>query len=325
MRIGVAALGLLTILTAAPAPAGAQAPTGFPVRPVKFLVPFPGGGINDVLARIAADKLTAKWGQPIVIENKTGAGGNIGADAAAQAEPDGYTLFVTAPGPLAINQSLYRALSYKPEDFVPITVLAAVTNLITVRPDIGVNSVAELIALARKNPGKVTYGSQGNGSTPHLNGSMFMTMTGVSLIHVPYRGENLVINDMLGGHVDVFFGNTAPVLPHYRDGKLKVLAVADVRRAATMPDVPTAAEAGLPGFVSTSWFAVAGPPRMTPALAGQISADFAEVLKMPDVQAKYRAVGAEPGGATTAETAAFIKAETARWREVIVKNDIRVD
>jgi tripartite-type tricarboxylate transporter receptor subunit TctC len=154
---------------------------------------------------------------------------------------------------------------------------------------------------------------------------MFMTMTGVSLIHVPYRGENLVINDMLGGHVDVFFGNTAPVLPHYRDGKLKVLAVTDAKRTAIMPDVPTAAEAGLPGFVSTSWFAVAGPPKMAPALAREIAADFAAVLRLPDVQAKYRSVGAEPGGSDPAETAAFIKAETTRWREVILKNDIRVD
>jgi tripartite-type tricarboxylate transporter receptor subunit TctC len=325
MRLHVTAFGILAILIAGALPGHGQAPSGFPAKPVKFLIPFPGGGINDVLARIAADKLTVKWGQPIVVENKTGAGGNIGADYAAQAEPDGYTLFVTAPGPLAINQSLYRQLSYKPEDFVPITVLGSVTNLIIVRPDIGVNSVAELIAFARRTPGKVTYGSQGNGSTPHLTGNMFMTMTGVSLIHVPYRGENLVINDMLGGHVDVFFGNIAPVLPHYRDGKLRVLAVADVGRAAALPDVPTAAQAGLPGFISTSWFAVAGPPKLPPALATQIAADFADVLKMPDVQAKYRSVGTEPGGTTPAETATFIKAETARWREVIVKNDIRVE
>jgi tripartite-type tricarboxylate transporter receptor subunit TctC len=323
MRLGVTAFCVLAILMASPA--GAQVPAGFPARPVKFLVPFPGGGVNDVLARIAADKLTVKWGQPIVVENKTGAGGNIGADSVAQAEPDGYTLFITAPGPLAINQSLYRQLSYKPEDFVPITVLAAVTNLITARPDIGVNSVAELIAFAKKSPGKVTYGSQGNGSTPHLTGAMFMTMTGASLIHVPYRGENLVINDMLGGHVDAFFGNIAPVLPHYRDGKLKVLAVADVKRAAPIPDIPTAAEAGLPGFISTSWFAVAGPPKMPAPLADEIAADFAGVLKMPDVQAKYRSVGAEPGGSGPAETAGFIKAETARWREVIVKNNIRIE
>jgi tripartite-type tricarboxylate transporter receptor subunit TctC len=325
MSCGVRALGILVILAATALPARGQVPSGFPAKPVRFVVPFPGGGINDVLARIAADKLTARWGQPIVVENKTGAGGNIGADFAAQAEGDGHTLFITPPGPLAINQSLYRQLSYRPNDFVPITVLAAVTNLIIVRPDIGVNSVAELIALARQTPDKITYGSQGNGSTPHLTGAMFMTLTGVRLVHIPYRGENLVINDMLGGHVDVFFGNIAPVLPHYRDGKLKVLAVADVRRAAAIPDVPTAAEAGLPRFVSTSWFAVAGPPKMPPALAQRIAADFADVLKLPDVQTKFRSLGAEPVGATPAETAAFVASETARWREVIVKNNIRIE
>ena len=322
---GARALSMLAILTAAALPARGQVPSGFPAKPVRFVVPFPGGGLNDVLARIVADKLTARWGQPIVVENKTGAGGNIGADFAAQAEGDGHTLFITPPGPLAINQSLYRQLSYRPDDFVPITILAATTNLIIVRPDLGVNSVAELIALAKQNPGRITYGSQGNGSTPHLTGSMFMTLTGIRMVHVPYRGENLVVNDMLGGHVDVFFGNIAPALPHYRDGKLKVLAVADVKRAVSIPDVPTAAEAGLPGFVSTAWFAVAGPPKMTPALAQRLAVDFADVLSMPDVQAKYRSVGAEPGGTPPAETAAFIKTETARWREVISKNNIRIE
>jgi len=325
MSFGVRALGILVILAATALPARGQVPSGFPAKPVRFVVPFPGGGINDVLARIAADKLTAQWGQPIVVENKTGAGGNIGADFAAQAEGDGHTLFITPPGPLAINQSLYRQLSYRPDDFVPITVLAAVTNLIIVRPDIGVNTVAELIALAKQIPDKITYGSQGNGSTPHLTGSMFMTLTGVRMVHVPYRGENLVINDMLGGHVEVFFGNIAPVLPHYRDGKLKVLAVADVKRAAAIPDVPTAAEAGLPGFVSTSWFAVAGPPKMPLALAQRIAADFAEVLNLPDVQTKFRSLGAEPVGMTPADTAAFVASETARWCDVIAKNNIRIE
>lgn len=325
MSFCVRALGILAIVAATALPARGQVPSGFPAKSVRFIIPFPGGGVNDVLARIAADKLAVKWGHPVVVENKTGAGGNIGADAAAQAEPDGHTLFIAPPGPLAINQSLYRQLSYRPEDFVPITVLAAVTNLIIVRPEIGVNSVAELIALAKQSPDKITYGSQGNGSTPHLTGSMFMTMTGVRMVHVPYRGENLVINDMLGGHVDVFFGNIAPALPQYRDGRLKVLAVADVKRAAAMPDVPTAAEAGLPGFVSTSWFAVAGPPKMPPALAQRLAADFADVLSLPDVQTKYRSVGAEPGGTSPAETAAFIASEAARWRVVITKNNIRIE
>jgi tripartite-type tricarboxylate transporter receptor subunit TctC len=322
----LAALPLAALLLAAAAPATpASAQSALPARTVRFIVPFPGGGINDVLARIAADKLQAKWGQTIVVENKTGAGGNIGADYAAQAEPDGSTLFVSPPGPLAINGSLYRQLTYRPEDFVPVTVLATITNLIVVRPDLGVDTVAELVALGRDNPGKLSFGSQGNGSTPHLSGSMFMTMTGMKLVHVPYRGENLVINDMLGGHVDIFFGTIAPVLPFYRDGKLKILAVADVQRAPQLAAVPTAAEAGLPDFISTSWFAVAGPPRMAPALAARIAADFAQVLKLPDVQAKFRVLGAEPGGTGPAETASFIKLETARWRDVIVRNNIRIE
>jgi len=325
-RVGMSFISaILFAAMALVAPAAAQAPSAFPTRTVKFIIPFPGGGSNDVLARIAGDKLQAKWGQAIVVENKTGAGGNIAADYVAQADGDGYTLFVTPPGPLAINRSLYRHLTYRPEDFVPITLLAKITNLIIVRPELGVGTVADLIALGRNNPGKLSFGSQGNGSTPHLTGNMFMNLTGVTFIHVPYRGENLVINDMLGGHVDVFFGTIAPVLPFHRDGKLKVLAVSDVKRAPQLPGVPTAAEAGLPGFISTSWFAVAGPPRMAPELAQRIAADFAEVLRLPDVQAKFEAIGAEPGGISPAETAAFVQQEAARWRDVIVRNNIKVE
>jgi tripartite-type tricarboxylate transporter receptor subunit TctC len=306
-------------------PSLAQAPPGFPAKPVRFIVPFPGGGINDVLARVAAEKLQVKWGQPIIVENKTGAGGSIGADYAYQAEPDGYTLFVSAPGPLAINHSLYKQLSYKPEEFVPLTVLASVPNLITVRAELGIDTVAALIKRARENPGKLTYGSQGVGSTPNLNANMFMNMTGTQFVHVPYRGETLVVNDMLGGHVDMFFGNISPVLPHYRDGRFKILAVTDTARAPAIPGVPTTAEAGLPGFLSTAWFAVVGPPKLPDALAQRIAADFIEVVKIPDVAARYRAVGTEPVGSTPAQTAAFIREEIARWREVIVKNHIQVE
>jgi tripartite-type tricarboxylate transporter receptor subunit TctC len=303
----------------------AQAPAQFPNRPVRFIVPFPGGGINDVLARVAAEKLSVKWGQPIIVENKTGAGGSIGADYAYQAEPDGYTLFVSAPGPLAINHSLYKNLSYRPEEFVPLTVLASVPNLITVRAQLGVDTVAALVKLAKANPGKITYGSQGVGSTPNLNANMFMNMTGTQFVHVPYRGETLVVNDILGGHVDMFFGNISPVLPHYRDGRFKILAVADTARASAIPDVPTTAEAGLPGFLSTAWFAAMGPPKLPDALAQRIAADFIEVVKMPDVATRYRAVGTEPVGGTPAETGKFIREEIARWREVIVRNNIQVE
>jgi tripartite-type tricarboxylate transporter receptor subunit TctC len=312
------------ILSAAALVAPASAQTNFPTKPVRFIVPFPGGGINDVLARVAAEKLQMKWGQPIVVENKTGAGGSIGADAAYQAEPDGYTLFVSAPGPLAINASLYK-VAYKPEEFVPLTVLGSVPNVITVRSELGVDTVAAFVARAKANPGKITYGSQGVGSTPNLNAVMFMNMTGTQFIHIPYRGETLVVNDMLGGHVDLFFGNISPVLPHYRDGKFKILAVADTARAPTIPDVPTTAEAGLPGFLTTAWFAAVGPPKLPDALAARIAADFIEVLKMPDVAARFRVIGTKPVGMPPAQTAAFIRDEIARWREVIVRNNIQVE
>jgi tripartite-type tricarboxylate transporter receptor subunit TctC len=306
-------------------PLFAHAQGAFPSHPVKFIVPFPAGGINDVLARIAADKLQAKWGQPIIIEQKTGAGGNIGADAAAKAEPDGHTLFVSAPGPLSINQNLYKKLSYQPLDFVPLTVLGGVPNVVIVKKDLPVNSLQELVAYVKANPGKVIYGSQGAGATPHLTANMFMNMTGTQMVHVPYRGETLVLNDMLVGQVDLFFGNVSAALALWRDGRIKVLAVLDKKRSAQMPDVPTSAEAGLPDLVSTGWFAAMGPPNMTSALRDRIAKDIIEVLKMPDVQAKYRALSVEPGGGTPAETAAFIKEEAGRWGEVIKKNNIVIE
>lgn len=320
-RIAAFCLALL-VATLAPGLAAAES---FPTKMIKFVVPFPGGGVNDTLARIVAEKLQEAWGQAIVIENKTGAGGNIGADLAAQAEPDGYTLLVAPPGPLSINQSLYKQLSYRPEEFVPITVLGSVPNLIVVRNDIGVNSVSELIAYAKRGPDKITYGSQGNGSTPHLNGVMFQTLAGVDLIHIPYRGENLVMNDMIGGHIDVFFGNISAVLPFYRDHKLKILAVTDTKRARDIPEVPTTAEAGLPGFLSTTWFAMAAPPKTPPALQREIAKAVTAALKSPDLQQKYRAVGVEPVGDSPDEMAAFVKDEAQRWGEVIRKNHITVE
>ena len=302
---------------------GAAFPQGvFPTKPVKFLVPYPAGGTNDVLARIVSDKLQAKWGHPIVIENRTGAGGNIAAAVAWQAEPDGYTLLASAAPPLAINQSLYKNLTFNAPDFVPITIFGTVPNLVIVRKDLPANSVGELIDLAKKNPGKLVYGSQGSGNTPHLTANMFMNMTGTSMIHVPYRGETLVFNDMLGGHVDVFFGNISGALALYRDGKLKVLAVTDKARAAAVPEVPTTAEVGLPDLLSIAWYGMVAPPKTRPELQDQIAEATIDVLKMPDVQQKFRALNVEPVGNTPAEMAAFVKEESHRWGEVIRKNHI---
>jgi tripartite-type tricarboxylate transporter receptor subunit TctC len=318
----VAALCLLAALVAAQFHNFAHAQGGFPTRPVKFLVPYPGGGSNDVLARIVGDKLQAKWGQPVIIENRTGAGGNIAAAYVAQADPDGYTLLVSASPPIAINQSLYKQLTFRPEDFVPITIFGSVPNLVIVRKDLPVNSVKELIEHLKNNPGRLVYGSQGSGNTPHLTANMFMTMTGTSMIHVPYRGETLVLNDMLGGRVDVFFGNISGALALYRDGKVKVLAVTDKARAAAIPEIPTTAEAGLPNLLSGAWYAMVGPPKLALQLQDKIAEATIEVLKMPDVQQRFRALNIEPSGIGPAATAAFIKDEMHRWGEVIRANNI---
>jgi tripartite-type tricarboxylate transporter receptor subunit TctC len=323
MRSIVAACvaGVLTVS----AISSASPQTPFPTRTVKFVVPFPGGGINDVLARIIGDKLQAKWGQPVVIENKTGAGGNIGADLAYQSEPDGYTLLLSPPGPLAINQTLYKNLSYKPQEFVPITVVGSVPNVVIVRKELPVSSLKELIDYVRANRGKVTFGSQGNGATPHLTAMMFQGMTDTHMVHVPYRGETLVLNDMIGGHVDVFFGNIAAGGPPFRDGKVKILALADTHRSPVLPEIPTTAEAGLPGLVSTGWFALVAPPKTAPALASDIAKAAIDVIKTPDVQAKFRAASVEPIGNSPPEAAAFIRTEAQRWSDVIKKNNIVID
>ena len=313
--------GLLATL-----PAGVAGAQGtFPTHTVRFIVPFPGGGINDVLARIVGDKLQTRWGQPVVIENKTGAGGNIGAELAYQSEGDGHTLLLSPPGPLAVNQSLYKQLSYKPSEFVPITVVGSVPNVVIVRKELPVNSLKELIEYVKANPGKVTFGSQGNGATPHLTGMMFQGMTDTRMVHVPYRGENLVLNDMLGGHVDVFFGNIAAGGPPFRDGRVKILALADTHRSPVLPDIPTTAEAGLPGLVSTGWFALAAPPKTPQPLVSEIAKAAIGTIKMPDVQAKFRAASVEPVGNSPGETAAFIAEETRRWSDIIKKNNIVVD
>ena len=320
----LAASVFTVILSAVLAPSSnpALAQGEYPNRPIKFVVPYPAAGTNDVLARIVGDKLQAKWGQPVIIENRSGGSGNIGAALVAQAEPDGYTLLVSATPPLATNQSLYKQLSYKPDEFVPITNFGTASNLVIVRKGLPVNSLSELIAHAKANPGKLVYGSQGVGNTPHLTANMFMTMTGTSMVHVPYRGETLVYNDMLGERVDVFFGNVSGVFAFYRSGQLKVLAVTDKTRAEAMPDVPTSAEVGLPDLLSRVFYAMVAPPKLKPELRDQIAKATIEVLKMPDVQQRFRTLNVEPDGRSPAETAAFIKDEARRWDEVIRANNI---
>ncbi len=297
----------------------------FPEKVVHVIVPFPAGGTADVLPRIIGEKLSQKWGQPVVVENRAGAGGNIGAEAVAVAEGDGYTLLASPPGPIAINQSLYKRLAFDPSAFVPVSVIAAVPNVLVVNPKVPASTVQELIAYAKSNPGKLNYASQGNGTTSHLTASMFQTLAGIKLVHVPYKGTAPALTDLLAGQVDMMFDNLGSSLAHIRSGKLKVLGVGGAKRAAALPNVPTIAESGVPGFQSVTWFAVVAPPKTPDRLAAKISNDIAATLKLPEVASRMAEISAEPVGGTPAETARFFKEEAARWKKVIEDARVTVD
>jgi tripartite-type tricarboxylate transporter receptor subunit TctC len=291
------------------------------LRPVRLVVPFPAGGAADILARTAAEQLRHLWTQPVLVENVSGAGGNVGAAAAARAEPDGHTLLCSPPGPLTINAALYRQLAFDPEAFV----LAKVPNVIAVNAALGIATVPELIARARARPEGMSYASQGIGSTSHLTAALFQSLTGTRMVHVPYRGEAPALTDLVGGRVDMMFGNLTAALPHHQAGRLRIIAVADEARSPLLPDVPTAEEAGLPGFRSTAWFALVAPPGTPALLVARIAATVAEALRAPALRARYAEMGAEPVGRPPAETAAFFAEERRRWAAVIREAQVTLD
>jgi tripartite-type tricarboxylate transporter receptor subunit TctC len=311
------------LLLAAADPAFAQA--AYPNKQVRLVVPFPAGGSADILCRLVGEKLSAAWGQPVVIDNRAGAGGNVGAEIAYRADSDGYTLLCSPPGPLAINHNLYRTLPYDWTKFAPVTVLALVPNVITTRIDLPANSVQELIAYAKANPGKVTFASQGNGSTSHLSAQMLATVAGIEMVHVPYKGEGPALIDLTASRVDIFIGSISAALRFEKAGQLRFLGLASRTRSAVAPDVPTTAEIGLPDLVSSAWYALVAPPGTPDAIVQKINADTAAALKLPDVRTRFLELGAEPQGNTAAATAAFIKAEEARWRSVIRSANVTLE
>jgi len=316
---------LLTLLLAAPAAGQTSGQATYPQKPVRVIVPFPGGGSNDALCRIVGEKLSTAWNQPVIVDNRPGAGGNIGAEIAYRAEPDGYTLLCAPPPPLAINRNLYKSLPYDSSKFVPITVLALVPNVITARKDLPADTAKELIAYAKANPGKVTYASQGNGSTSHLSAQMLATMAGIELVHVPYKGEGPALIDITAGRVDIFIGNISAALRFERAKQVKFLGLAARTRSPVAPDVPSAPEIGLPDLLASAWFAVVAPPGTPDAIVQKINADTAAALKQPDVRTKFLDQGAEPVGQGTAATAAFIKDEETRWRAVIKSANVTLE
>jgi tripartite-type tricarboxylate transporter receptor subunit TctC len=303
---------------------GAGAQPDYPSRPVKIVVPFAAGGIADVLARLVAEKLHAKLGASFVVENRAGASGNIGAEAVARAEPDGYTLLATPPPPLAVNQSLFPDLRFDPRAFVPVTVIAAAPNVLVVRPDVPAATIEGLVAFAKANPDKLSYASTGSGGTPHLTAEMFKRATGAQIVHVPYKGMPPALTDLLGGRVDMMFANLSDALPYISSGKLRALGIASTTRFPRLPDVPTVSET-LPGFVSETWFAIVAPPRTPTPIASRLSSAVAEVLRQPDVASTIRELSVVPAGSSPDETATFLKQETDRWHEIIVSAAIRLD
>lgn len=308
---------LLALLIAVAGAIPGQAQQGYPNRVVKVVLPVLPGSTTDILARLVAAELSQKWGQPVIVENMPGAAMNIGSEYVAHATPDGYTLLLCPPSPLSIQQLLYHNLKYDPTKFVPIVMLAKIPNVLTVRPDFPAKDVKELIAYGKAHPDKLTFASQGAGSTAHLSGSELEVLGGIKMVHVPYHGAQPALTDVMSSNVDMFFDTLTTSVPLYKAGKLKLLGVANDQRADAVPEIPTIAESGIPGFRSITWFAIAGPPGLPAPLAEKINRDVAEILKKPEIDAKIRALRLDPMGGSTADAVKFIGDETNLWSRVI--------
>src|SRR5215469_6042108 len=314
-----AALALAAILAAPDAWA-----QDYPSRAVKIIVPFPAGGTADLMPRIFSDWLSKKWGHPVVIENRTGAAGNIGAEAVAKADPDGHTLLAAPPPPLVINHNLYPKLGFDPTEFVPIVIMGRVPNALVVNAKVPFASVAELIAYAKANPGKLTCATQGNGTTSHLTAELFQMMAGVKLQQVPYRGSAPALADLIAGNVDLMFDNLGVSLALVKGGQLRLLAVATQSRMASLPDVPTVAET-LAGFESAAWYAVVAPPKTPPQIVNKLNADINEALRAPEMGAHLAEWSAEAIGGTPQQTAAYMREEVERWNKVIKAAGVKLE
>jgi len=306
-------IGIAALLSAAAASAEA-----FPDRPVHIVVPFPAGGSNDVVARFLGQKLSELFGQSVIIDNRAGAGGNVGAEFVARSAPDGYTLLLTAPPPLAVNRALYPHLAFDPAtDFAPIALVASVQIVLTVNPAVKANTVAKLIALAKAAPGTLNFGSSGYGSTNHLAGELFKSLAGIDIVHVPYRGAAPAMNDLIGGQIPILFDNMPAVRTQALAGSLRALAVAGHARSPLFPELPTMEEAGVAGFDASSWFGLVAPAGTPPAVVKTLTEDVMKALGDPEFARKLSDVGAEPGSLSGAAFGEFLRAETEKWGKVI--------
>ena len=299
----------------------------WPQRPVRVIVPFAPGGASDLMPRLVGEKLAAIWAQPVIIDNRAGAAGNIGMEAGAKAPPDGYTLLAAPNGNLVVNPHMYSKLSYDVfKDLAPVTRIAAVQNVLVVNPEVPAGSMKEFIALARAKPGTLNFGSPGNGSQAHVGVELLKMQLGLDLVHLPYQGVGPAMKDLLGGRLQLMLAQVPSALPQVRAGKLRALGVASSAPLAALPEVPTiAAAAGLPGYEAVSWYALMAPAGTPPEVIEKIHADVAKVLQFPEVRERLAGMGAEPSGEAPAELAARIKSEYERWGEVVRKANIKAD
>jgi len=319
------AAALLVALLAA---ALSQAASGqaYPARPLHFVVAFPPGGGTDIVARAIAEKLARSLGQQVVVDNRPGAGGNVGTEIVAKSAPDGYTILMGSVGPLAINPSLFASLPFDPlRDLAPITLAATTPNVLVVHPSLPVRTVQDLIALARARPGALNFASSGHGTPAQLAGELFNVAAGVKMVHVPYKGAAPALADLLGGQVQLMFSTMPPALPHIREGRLRALAVTSLRRSAAMPELPTLDEAGLPGFEAVTWHGVLAPAGTAPEIVERLNRELVAVLHAPDVVARLSAQGAEPVGSTPQEFARYIREESAKWARVVRASGARAE
>ncbi len=295
---------------------GAAWAQDYPVKPIKMIVPYPSGGTTDALARLVSVKLAAKWGQPVVVENRAGANGNIGAEAVWRSAPDGYTLMFTSPGTLTTNKSLYGSIGYEPETFTPVSLFAASSNVLVMRPSLGVANLSQFITYAKSHPDEINYASQGAGSTSHLTAEYFKTAAGLNAAHVPFKGSAPAIMELLSGRVDIMFVELSSVLRYIRAGNVRILAVCSDKRNQLFPEIPAMAEV-LPGFSSSTWFAMAAPPKTPSAIVTKLSAAMVDISKQPDVMKKLEELSLDAVGSSSAELSQFTKQETDRWDRVI--------
>ncbi|MEJ8840712.1 tripartite tricarboxylate transporter substrate binding protein [Ramlibacter sp. AN1133] len=316
-------LAALALAAATPFAATAQA---YPAKPITVIVPFAAGGTTDILARVIGQALTRDLGQSVIVDNRSGAGGNIGAQLAAKAPADGYTLFMGTVGTHAINQSLYKKMPFDPiKDFAPLTRVAMVPNLLVANPGKPYKTVKELIAYAQKNPGKVNFGSSGSGSSIHLSGELFNALAKVDMVHVPYKGSAPAVSDLIGGQIDIMFDNMPSAIQHVRAGKLRPLAVTTAKRSPELPDVPTIAEAGVPGYEATSWFGMFAPAGTPAPIVAKLNGALVKALADPQVKKKLAEQGAEPYSEKPEQFAEFIRQETAKWSKVVKDSGASAD